>query len=636
MKISKFVKVNLNILLEYVYDDTNLISDSYEILLNSNDNSQSYIAGDTSASGNTEINQLFRIDPINNRYGIVNPNYYNFLQTKDYASGFPIAHDTIIIHVPVNWTFGEYLGFYIKAYTYDFQNQNIFTLSNFFFDMTDVNQQYLMNYTSPPLFFQEKQWGKQIAIQIPSVFAVSAQRQNGASTPNTINSNLTNGVGLSLNSPIFIDFSFITNISLINGVTSYTLGPSVTTTVPQAPDFEKLGVVIQESTQGDFFEIFGVYNNSIAEFSQFIDTSVTLGNNYYVEYDITIYEQNIAGSTKKEIVTDNFDQPVEFRPIIKYSTTTAVIDVQMNLIDAVDGSTIVRNASYGMLQNQLSKYGLFLMKINLGSANVPVVYNLKTSIDPSMAALLGLGNGTGVNNGVGGNNIGTGNGVTIETVKVPYPVLIDKFNIVAKSDSIKWKKDIFFGIGKLSIVLYPFDNIIRFTIATNIQTNGPQYMDLTNLGELNLVIKNTNIAKSFGLFRDSGEVNLSIGLIIFKIDQNSINDIRKIYDSGINLFYITSTAQSVTTTLFTGLFMMYDSQINVNNLNKQLTAADQAASSATTTPSIIIDQDLNKATAIITRKITLGNTITPAATKTTNLAVKGIVPTFPNISNLGS
>jgi hypothetical protein len=50
-KISKYVKLDKNILLEYTYNDGNLISEPYNVLVNSKYKSQSYLAADTSATG---------------------------------------------------------------------------------------------------------------------------------------------------------------------------------------------------------------------------------------------------------------------------------------------------------------------------------------------------------------------------------------------------------------------------------------------------------------------------------------------------------------------------------------------------------------------------------------------------------
>jgi hypothetical protein len=594
-KISKYVKVHKDILLEYIYNDGNLIGEAYDILVNTRDQKLSYIAGDTSGTGNVVGNQLFKIDQIANKYGKIDTNYYSFLQLRNYGSSIPVRHDTIKVHLPINYTFGEYLGFYIRVYAFDYQNRETYDLSNFYFDMTDVGQQHLLNFSAPPLLFQEKLWGKNVQIEIPAVSEVAAQRVNDRPKDNSINSNLTNGTGLSLTAPVFIEYQFITAIQTINGVTTYLTTPKTVVNVPQSPEFEKLGVVIAESTQGDFFEIYGTYNDSIGEFNQFINNSVQLGNRYYVQYNITMYEQNIRGKTSTFTVTDNFNETIEFRPIIKYSTTTAIIDVEMRLIDAVDESYIIRMASFGMLQDQTSKYSLSLMKINLKNAYKPKIYNIKNSIDPS---LVGTSNALGMGSNAG---LSFGNNVVIETVKVPFPVLIDRFNIVAKSDNVRFNAKVFYGIGKLQILIFPFDNIINFVIATG-DNNTPQYMDMTNMGEIKLVIKNDQLLTEFPLYTDTGEVNLAIGQLVFKVAKNKFNDIKRIYESGITVFYITSTSQGVTTVVYSGLYKVYDSLANVNSLNSDVNATQAALSQ--NQPTIIKDNSaLTTETAIVTRKL---------------------------------
>lgn len=603
-KLSKFVKVNKDILLEYIYNDGNLIGEAYDVLVNTKDQRLSYIAGDTSGTGNILANQLFNIDPVANKFGKVNPSYYSFLQLKNYGSSIPVRHDTIKIHLPVNYTFGEYFGCYIRVYAFDYINKQTYDLSNFYFDMTDVSQQYLLNFSSPPLLFQEKLWGKNIQIEVPAVSEVAAQRVDNRPKDNSINSNLTNGMGLSLTAPVFIEYSFITNIQTTSGITTYLTTPKVVVTIPQTPEFEKLGVVIKESTQGDFFEIYGTYNDSIAEFNQFINNSLTLGNRYYVQYNITMYEQNIMGKTSTHTVTDNFNETIEFRPIIKYSTTTAIIDVEMKLIDAVDDSYIIRKASFGMLQDQVSKYSLSLMKINMKNAFKPKIYNIKSSIDPSLVGSTNaLGMGSKNTGNVSGNGFGSGNNVVIETVKVPFPVLIDRFNIIAKSESVRFNSKVFFGIGKLQILIFPFDNIISFHIATGDNTT-PEYLDMTNMGEIKLVIKNDQILTEFPLYTDTNEVNLAIGQLVFKLASNKFNDIKRIYESGQTVFYITSTSQGITTVVYTGLYKLYNSTSNINNLNIDANSTQVAASN--TQPSIVEDNSLQQATAIVTQTKVIG------------------------------
>jgi hypothetical protein len=602
-KISKFVKLDKDVLLEYIYDDGNLISESYDILVDSRDRRQSYIAGSSSITGNTIGNQLFKVDSVTQKYAKVNPSYYSFLQLKEYASGTPTRHDTIKIHVPINWTFGEHLGFFIKVYGFDTTNTRIFDISNFYFDMTDVSQQYLLNFTSPPLLFQEKLWGKNITINIPSLSDLAGQKTNNVPKENSINANLTNGAGLNITSPVFIDFHFIDNIQTVNGLTGYILSTKVTTTVPQTPEFERLGLVVAHSINGDFFEIYGVYNDTIAGFNQFMDESFNIGHRYYVQYNITMYEQNIRGKTTTVTVHDNFNETIEYRPIIKYSTTTAIIDVEMRLIDAVDDSYIIRRASYGMLQDEVSKYSLNLTKINLNNANKPKIYNIKSNIDPS---LVGMSNSMGritkpisISKAVSGRVSGSNNNnnntpiIQIETVKIPFPVLVDKFNIVGKSDNASFNNTLFYGIGKMIINIYPFDNIITFTIA-NGSDDKPNFLNMTGYGDIKLTFRNDSNNFDFPLYTDSGSVNLDLGQLAFKITQNKFVDIKKLYESGINLFYITSDIQSVKSVVYSGLFKIYDSAANVAGLNQG------AASSAN--PAIIKDPKLPQETAVVTRR----------------------------------
>lgn len=599
-KLSKFIKLEKNILLEYIYNDSNLISEPYNIVVNSKYKSNSYIAADSSITNNTQNNQLFKIDTISSRYGKLDTDNYSFLQIKNYSSGNPIQHDTIKVHIPISYLFGEHLGFYMRVYAYDSLNSVTYDLSNFYFDMTDINQTNLLNFTSPPLLFQEKLWGKNISFDIPSLNYISSQLTNRLPKEDSINYNLTDGNGLSTTSPIFIDFHFIDNIQTINTVQTYLLGSNLTTTIPQTPEYEKLGLVIEHSKNGDFFEIYGTYNDTISGFKKFIDDSVTIGRDYYVQYNITLYEQNIRGKTLTVTVTDGFNETIEYRPIIKYSTTTAIIDVEMRLIDNVDNSYILRRASYGILQDELSKYSLNMMKLNVSNVSKPKIYNLKNSVSSSLIGGLSntggslvINNNQNVNNN--NNNISSQNGVVIETVKVPYYVLVDRFNIMAKSENALINTKTFFGFGKIQILLYPFDNIIKFSIANGTPSK-PEYFNMTGISEIKLVMKNDKNQFEFPLFTESGDIDLTIGQIVFKMPLNRFNDVKKIYDSGVNLFYIVGTSQSTTSVIYTGLFKIYDNTTNVKALNDQ-------ANASVGNSSIILDPVQSKETVTVTKRL---------------------------------
>ena len=96
MRISKYIKLDTNILMEYIYDDSNLISEPYIILINTKSAQRGYASTLTSGSLNTLSNQLFSIDPISRMYGLVGTidsggneiTNYPFLQINNYIKDF--------------------------------------------------------------------------------------------------------------------------------------------------------------------------------------------------------------------------------------------------------------------------------------------------------------------------------------------------------------------------------------------------------------------------------------------------------------------------------------------------------------------------------------------------------------------
>lgn len=593
-KTSKFIKVDTNILLEWQYTNENLIGEAYKILTNQELQRNLYLATDTSGTNNTKNKSLIPIDPIDNRWGLIDEEQYNFIGIKDFSAPIPIRHDKLIVHLPINYTFDEHIGFHIRIWTLDYKNNKEYELSSYFFDQTDPNRDDL-NFSSQQLQFGEKLWGKNITLEIPSPYSLALQRESGNATPNTINSNLTNNTGLSQNSPIIIEFSFISKKDEINSLTTYLLRELRTVSFPQVPEFENLAVRIEESNMGDFFEIVGIFNNNPGEFNNFIRNQFSIGNRFFVEYIVTIFEENIKGKTFRYTVTEEFDEPLEFRPIIKFSTTTAVIDVEMRLVNRLDDSQIVRKASYGMLSDQVSKYSLSLTKINIANAVKPKIYNLKNVLDMSGISSL---------NGNGGDGIAVGpsSGVEFEQVRVPFPVLNSTNNIVAKSDNVKIGKNKFFGNGKLRLTIYPFDNIVKFIIAFDTEKDGKKvkYFDLTGHNNIKLIFKNTNISQEVPLWTESDEIDLETGRLVFKIFERQIGDIRQIYQSNINAFYIVSTNNNNTTVIYSGLFTMFDSQQNINQLNLERDT-DEGEVSEEDTQQIISDPDLERETGVITR-----------------------------------
>ena len=565
VKTSKFVRVDKDVIIEYIYDSEGFLLEGYGVITNLKDNYNQFYSTEGSITRNTLQNNIFRLDPVKNIWTGIDFTKYGFLGNRDYGTSIPLRFDKIRVHLPVNFTFGGNFGYHLRVYTLSQgRSEKPYILSDFFFDITNTSQSQYLAFNSPPLLIAEKLWQKNIEILVPSTYFISNQRTTGLPTEFSLNYNLTDGIGISLTSPIFIEFSFITQKQSILGETRYTLGGVSQVSIPQTPEFENLSVIVEPSPSGDFFEIYGIYNNTVAEFVKFIDDAKYTGKKYNVEYTLTLFEQNVRTRTQKIYIDEFFDQKVEYRPIIRSSTTTAVIECEMQLINLVDFSIISRKSSYGMLPDEVAKYSLSLTKINLDNANKPKIFAIKNQLGAGILELNDRRNGSSRR----GDGDPQGNSqIKLEFIKVPFPLFIDKFNLVSKSDSVEVGREIFYSDGALRLIIYPFDNIIKFVIAQRVSDSQIEYLDLSNSSDVRLVFKSDVQTVSFPMWDgNSGAIDLERGTISFLVAASRISDIQRIFETGRRVFYITTTNNQITTPIFSGVFTLFDSTDYIEEL----------------------------------------------------------------------
>ena len=587
MRYSRYINIDSNTLLEYIYDDSNLIGEPYNILYNIQTGFKCFVSTDElvppikgyKQTNNDAYNHLYPIgQSVYSRLPSIGSNRisgdYPSLQLKNFATSIPIRYDKIRIHLPVNYTFGDMKGFYLRVYTFDFNNNKIIELTNYHFNITDVEQNYKLEYSTPMLYVNENQWGKYLELQIPSVTKVSDQRINDVTRSNSINYNLTDGLGLSKTSPIFIEFRNIESINKINGTNFYQLSTQKTVVVPQTPEFEKLGIRIEESKQGDFFLIYGTYNGSLAEFQTFINESYYQGLRYQVRYVVDIIEETIKTKTYTFSVTEDINEEIEFRPILKYTTTTAIIDVTLRLINIIDDTFIERKASFGLLQGggqrmgaqpngklttgnnsggggDISKYASSLTKINLRKSKKPEVINYKSVTQAA----------------VGSDAFGTKALLTLE--KVPFVLFSKHHNVIDDISTHQVDNVVYVGNNQLKIDIDPFDNLFKFKIYKFVNDEYINW-NLLDLTDIKLTIKGDKKDLDFNVYRDSAENDFENGVIIFRISEGSYRDVKRISSKGYNLFYINGVdVFSNRQIVYSGFFKPYDSKSNIESLESE-------------------------------------------------------------------
>jgi len=556
-KISKFMKINPNVLMEWIFDNEHFVSENYEVITNLNENKKRNFLSTT--GNNVKNSNLFQLDPVLRKYTIIDTSKYNFLQEQQYSSA-PTQYDVVRIYLPTtyNFVYQGYVGLYLKIYAYGYYNSNIYELSNIFFDATNTNNSGLTN-LAIPFLYDEQEWGKYYEFQIPSVDYLSNQRiiSNTGNTVwlNSINDNLTLGEGISQNTPIFLDFQFLISKEIVLGTTYYYTSETYRSSFAKAPEYNTLAVRIQESTQGDFFEIFGTYGESNENLDNFVREVENKGRKIRIEYDIYLYEENIQTNMQTVSVSggpgDDFTKKILYRPILTFSNTTASIKVTMRIIDLIDMSTIERFASIG-LDSNIQKYGKKLISLNVQNLNKLKIYNAK----PDEIIL--------------GKDYFSGN-LTSEIIKVYTPQLVEVGKIIVNSPTSTTD---YKGMGLLNLIITPFDNIIQFRLAIIPQANSGTANQL-ELYDLSKILNNAEILLTFK--SDTETVEKSIyneadndyknGIINFKIVENDLNVLKKIYDKKYNNFYLTiyDKNNKVKTLLYSGTYSFYEDITFVDN-----------------------------------------------------------------------
>ena len=245
-----------------------------------------------------------------------------------------------------------------------------------------------------------------------------------------------------------------------------------------------------------------------------------------------------------------------------------------------------------MLPDEVSKFSRYLTKINLSNSLMPKIYNTRNNNSSSNYQVSPIMN--------------------IQTVSLPFSVLVDSANVVAQSDNVISGANLYYGEGKLILLIKPFDTYIKLYLfntgssattntgitasfgtgtASQIETIYP--FDLTSYGTINLTFKNSQYQYDFPLYTNNADVDVSKGIVAFLVPSSSVSNLRNLIINGPSPFYITSTVQNSTSVVYSGLFDLYDSASNLNNL---ITAATNqiAAAAASSLQIQTVNNNKNK------------------------------------------
>lgn len=310
-------------------------------------------------------------------------------------------------------------------------------------------------------------------------------------------------------------FKLIDKITEINGVKYIDAGHEKEAVLAQEDEYQDIAAVIEEAADGDYFNLYGTKDGSISIFGQYVLNRLkTTNDDITVFYDIEVLEQ-IGLSygttfTGSYVQTQNFDQPISFRPIIKNANISAsfIINLNLRIYNETDNTQILKQAS--LLYKKPSKYGKKMMTLNIGNNVVNKVYNK-------------IANSTAKN--MGENFVNSIRPTVGETKYVP--VAIDTVNVMAgnsqvvlngtnitTTNSLVYKPE---GEGVMTLSKVS-DNFVKFKIVQNDGTNMKE-ISLVNADSVDLLIKSGNIEQVISADVTFPDIDMGKGEVLFKINK---------------------------------------------------------------------------------------------------------------------
>jgi hypothetical protein len=612
---SKYIQIDPQILLEYIYTDpvspeviSTTTSGNRVLLLDNVYTGSNVLFNEDNPqvnTGNFRYKSAIAIDSEKRRYAfLTNRNALNYLDFDENLSSLndlfsqltgPIntpsrnlQYDTIRLHLVSGFSLenkGD--GFIFEVLLKDRRATN-HNLASIVYRSSDS---YEISNPSP-FISNEKLFTKYIEIKVLALNYLVDDYIINKSNPNAISNLLTNGIGLTVNNNIGLSLKFINRTEIINGQTFFNLGEGREVSVNKVDEYSGLSAVIQESTSGDFFELYGQFNGDIYE--DFIINLNNLPNtDLIVVHDIILLEQIGTSFTKTSeqsfIQSDSFDTPYRFRPIILNShiATSYRISYTLRILNKIDNSQIIRTSQFASFD--VKKYGRRIRKLNLGT--VPTVTKVYNKVFGELDNIT-LNNSSKFNfNSISNSNSGQSGTTSVQTefvmgfkesinVSASIGTVKTVPSVIEEGDIVPTQQGEIIGVGEGALEITdisgsnkifgqsegyinvtPFDNFIKFIFYDNSETRATgtqtqELLDLTNMGTIYITFTDEQSGDEIRIenYRNIKSLSPAQGEVVFRISKEQSKKILKFNNS---VFYISSSLRinserSDETMLYTG------------------------------------------------------------------------------------
>jgi len=449
--LSKYVQLYDGVLLEYIYTNHSspetfntldlpieLMRDSYTggtYLFNppAYQSQTGNVRGNSSAAINSTKTRFASL--ITNRsisYNDVDSNLTpsaNLLQT--FSPNIDVEYDTIRLHFASGLDFRGFDGFVI-ALTVQRRDGLDLNLANINFLKSDT-----ATFNPNPFLLGERVYASYLEFKIPSAYYMLENFYSNPSSTNTLGYKFTEAKGFIKTTTIDATINGISSTYTKDGFPAYETQVLSRSTISTTDEFNLLAATIEESTLGDFFEMYGEYNGVIYE--DFMISLNSQPNSSWIVFHSIVTQEQIGTSfveTAEQTFTqlDNFDVPIRFRPIILNSAVAVsfALDYTMRIYNRANGTQIIRKSR--IISTDVGTYGRRLRRINLGT--VPTVVKVYNELPRDNGENIVINDVINVQRSITQGTSPVAN-TPVQTQIVPVTVFRDKGAVTAKISPVK-------------------------------------------------------------------------------------------------------------------------------------------------------------------------------------------------------
>lgn len=427
------------------------------------------------------------------------------------ASVEAVWYDTIRLHLRTGYSFS---GRGYEGFNFQVRVQRQSGSYAYFTSIVYLNASSFEIQNPQPFTLGDSSFSKFIEVKVPSLIHLSDPTLNG-DFASTFFGTGTNLPSASANYEII--FNLIDSVKTISGFDFIQIANQREITLPQEDEYLDLAINIQESSLGDYFEIFGTKDGSQAGFENFINGRLqNSGDDIVVFYDVEVSEQiglNYINTYQTSFTqTSNFDQALIYRPVVLNASMSSnfLLRVAMRIYNETDNTQIVKIGT--LIYDKPKKYGRRMSKINLnGNITPTIIYNKlpNTSVNRELNQFV--------------NSIRPSVG---ETKYVPvalnvYGIVAGSTNVTLQGTEISATNEIVYSpVGEGTVTLSKVsDNFIKFSIAKP-KGDSLESISLVNADDIILIIKSGAIEQEIHHNPTFPDVDLGRGEVFFKVPKS--------------------------------------------------------------------------------------------------------------------